>query len=308
MSKTEKFDVATVVTQKMIHLIETGNFSKFTQSWSSRQATHPINFLTQKPYTGVNVWLLGMTEYARPEWLTYKQAQELGGQVRKGEGSTLACFYSPVAKSKADENGEKSTYSLLRHFNLFNVEQIDGLDLPELPELPKPSGSEAAVFLRKRCQELNVDLRHSGEKAFYNRISDSITMPSTNFVSDAAYSAVLGHELIHATGSPSRLDRKKGQVFGDDDYAFEELVAELGSAFLCAKFGIANEYGCQHASYLSSWLKVLGSDKKAFLKASSLADKAFKLVDSSDSDLTHPVLSESDKAFIDFAEGEGFYK
>lgn len=135
-----------------------------------------------------------------------------------------------------------------------------------------------AVFLRKRIGELGVGLNHTGEKAFYNRISDSITMPSTNFVSDAAYSAVLGHELIHATGSPSRLDRKKGTVFGGEDYAFEELVAELGSAFLCADFGISSEYGCQHASYLASWLKVLGSDKKAFLKASSLADKAYKLV------------------------------
>lgn len=308
MSKTEKFDVATVVTQKLIHLIETGEFDKFVKSWSSRQATHPVNFATGKPYTGVNVWLLGMTEFSRPEWLTYKQAAELGGQVRKGEGSTLACFYSPVAKSKADENGEKSTYSLLRHFNLFNVEQIDGLELPELPSLPKPSGSEMAVFLRKRIGELGVGLNHTGEKAFYSRVSDSITMPSTAFVSDAAYSAVLAHELIHATGSPSCLNRKKGTIFGDDDYAFEELVAELGSAFLCAKFGIANDYGCQHASYLNSWLKVLGSDKKAFLKASSLADKAFKLVDSSHSDLTHPDLSESDKAFIDFAEGEGVYR
>lgn len=82
MSK-QAFDVATVVTQKLIHLIETGNFSKFTQSWASRQATHPVNFATQKPYTGVNVWLLGMTEFSRPEWLTYKQAAELGGRVRR---------------------------------------------------------------------------------------------------------------------------------------------------------------------------------------------------------------------------------
>jgi len=88
----------------------------------------------------------------------------------------------------------------------------------------------------------------------------------------------LAHELIHATGAPSRLNRKKGEKFGDADYAFEELVAELGSAFLCAEFGISSEYGTQHESYLAGWLKVLGSDKNAFFKASRQADKAFQLM------------------------------
>ena len=273
-----KFDVATVVTQKILHAIETGEFSKFVQSWSSRQASHPINFATKKPYSGVNVWLLGMTEFSRPEWLTYKQAAELGGQVRKGEESTMACFYSPVVSSKKDADGKSSTYSLLRHFNLFNVEQVDGLILPELPELPKPSGSEMATFLRDRAEALGVGLRHSGDSAYYERLADRVTMPSTAFVSDAAYSAVLAHELIHATGAPHRLNRKKGEKFGDSDYAKEELVAELGSAFLCAEFGISSEYGCQHESYLASWLKCLGGDTKAFFRASTAADKAFKLI------------------------------
>lgn len=273
-----KFDIATVVTQRILHSIETGEFSKFIQSWSSRQASHPVNFLTGKPYSGVNVWLLGMTEFSRNEWLTYKQATELGGQVRKGESATLACFYAPMVSSKEDENGNRNTYSLLRHFNLFNVEQVDGLTLPDLPELPKPSGSEMAVFLRTRCTDLGIGLKHQGDSAFYSRLSDCVTMPSTAFVSDAAYSAVLAHELIHATGAPSRLARKKGEKFGDADYAFEELVAELGSAFLCAEFGISSEYGTQHESYLAGWLKVLGSDKNAFFKASRQADKAFQLL------------------------------
>ncbi len=273
-----KFDIATVVTQRILHSIETGEFSKFTQSWSSRQASHPVNFATKKPYSGVNVWLLGMTEFSRPEWLTYKQATELGGQVRKGESATLACFYAPMVSSKADKDGKSSVYSLLKHFNLFNVEQVDGLTLPDLPELPKPSGSEMAVFLRTRCTDLGVGLRHSGDSAYYERIADRVTMPSTAFVSDAAYSAVLAHELIHATGAPSRLNRKKGEKFGDNDYAFEELVAELGSAFLCSQFGISNTYGLQHESYLASWLKVLGNDNKAFFKASRQADKAFQLM------------------------------
>ena len=273
-----KFDVATVVTQKILHSIETGQFEKFTQSWSSRQASHPVNFATKKPYSGVNVWLLGMTEFSRPEWLTYKQATELGGQVRKGESATLACFYAPMVSSKADKDGKSSVYSLLKHFNLFNVEQVDGLTLPDLPELPKPSGSEMAIFLRTRCTDLGVGLRHSGDSAYYERIADTVTMPSTAFVSDAAYSAVLAHELIHATGAPSRLNRKKGEKFGDNDYAFEELVAELGSAFLCSQFGISNTYGLQHESYLASWLKCLGGDKNAFFKASRQADKAFQLL------------------------------
>ena len=274
----EKFDTATVVTQRLMHLIESGEFSAFVKSWSNRQASQPVNFLTGKPYTGVNVWLLGMTEFSRPEWLTYKQAKELGGQVRKGESATLACFYSPMVSSKKDEEGKFSTYSLLKHFNLFNVEQIDGLNLPELPALPTPSGSEMAVFLRGRAADLKIGVQHLGDKAFYSRTLDTITLPSTEFVSDAAYSAVLAHELIHATGAPNRLNRKKGEKFGDQDYAFEELVAELGSAFLCSDFGISSQYGCQHASYLDSWLRCLGSDKKAFFKASALADKAYKLI------------------------------
>ena len=279
-----KFDVATVVTQKILHAIETGEFSKFVQSWSTRQASHPINFATKKPYSGVNVWLLGMTEFSRPEWLTYKQAAELGGQVRKGEESTMACFYSPVASSKKDEDGKSSTYSLLRHFSLFNVEQIDGLELPALPELPKPSGSEMAVYLRGRAEALKIGLKHQGDSAFYNRVTDCVTLPSTAFVSDAAYSSVLAHELIHATGSANRLNRKKGEKFGDAAYALEELVAELGSAFMCAEFGISNHYGLQHESYLASWLKVLGNDNKAFFFFFSAADKAFKLLSGKVSD------------------------
>jgi len=275
---SQKFDIATVVTQKILHSIESGEFSKFVQSWSTRQASHPVNFLTGKPYSGVNVWLLGMTEFSRPEWLTYKQAAELGGQVRKGESATLACFYAPMVSSKADKDGNRNTYSLLRHFNLFNVEQVDGLDLPPLPDLPQPSGSEMAVFLRTRCTDLGVGLRHSGDSAYYERIADRVTMPSTAFVSDAAYSSVLAHELIHATGSANRLNRKKGEKFGDSDYAMEELVAELGSAFLCAEFGISSEYGCQHESYLASWLKCLGGDTKAFFRASTAADKAYRLI------------------------------
>lgn len=273
-----KFDIATVVTQRILHSIETGQFEKFIQSWSTRQASHPVNFLTGKPYSGVNVWLLGMAEFSRPEWLTYKQAAALGGQVRKGESATLACFYAPMVSSKEDENGNRKSYSLLRHFNLFNVEQVDGLDLPPLPDLPQPSGSEMAVFLRQRAEDLKVGLRHSGDSAYYERIADRVTMPSTAFVSDAAYSAVLAHELIHATGAPSRLNRKKGERFGDSDYAFEELVAELGSAFLCAQFGLSSEYGTQHESYLASWLKVLGNNKTAFFKASRQADKAYRLI------------------------------
>ena len=284
---SQKIDIATVVTQRILHSIETGEFEKFIQSWSTRQASHPVNFLTGKPYSGVNVWLLGMTEFSRPEWLTYKQATELGGQVRKGESATLACFYAPMVSSKEDENGNRKSYSLLRHFNLFNVEQVDGLTLPDLPELPKPSGSEMAVFLRGRAEDLGVGLRHSGDSAYYERIADRVTMPSTAFVSDSAYSSVLAHELIHSTGAPHRLNRKKGEKFGDSDYAFEELVAELGSAFLCAEFGISSAYGCQHESYLASWLKALGNDNKAFFKASRQADKAFQLMMgkvSSDSD------------------------
>lgn len=299
---SQKFDIATVVTQRILHSIETGEFSKFIQSWSTRQASHPVNFLTGKPYSGVNVWLLGMTEYSRSEWLTYKQATELGGQVRKGESATLACFYAPMVSSKADKDGNRNSYSLLRHFNLFNVEQVDGLTLPDLPELPKPSGSEMSLFLRTRCTDLGVGLKHVGDSAFYSRVTDCVTMPSTAFVSDAAYSSVLAHELIHATGAPHRLARKKGEKFGDSDYAKEELVAELGSAFLCAEFGISNTYGTQHESYLASWLKVLGSDKNAFFKASRQADKAYKLI-CPESACPVPV-DVDDSEFQDFLAGE----
>ena len=273
-----KFDIATVVTQRILHSIETGEFSKFIQSWSSRQASHPVNFITKAPYSGVNVWLLGMTEYSRPEWLTEKQAATVGGTLREKEECTMACFYKPMASSKKDAEGNSSFYPLLRYFKAYNVEQFDGLILPELPALPKPSGSEMATFLRDRAEALGVGLRHSGDSAYYERLADRVTMPSTAFVSDAAYSAVLAHELIHSTGAPHRLNRKKGEKFGDQDYAFEELVAELGSAFLCAEFGISSEYGCQHESYLASWLKCLGGDTKAFFKASTAADKAYKLL------------------------------
>ena len=255
----------------------------------------PVNALTGKPYTGVNVLLLWLTAdeagYASNHWLTYRQAQQLGGHVRKGEVATLAVIYKDWKRQAVDEHGNRLTDSegeplmetvpVLKANPLFNVGQCDGL-----PEhlMVKAEGRADVLPADTISERVLPVLNGSGvsvsslpqDRAFYRPDTDRIVMPlSSQFDSVADYWTTLLHELVHSTGHEKRLRRAGISSFAgrkSPEYAFEELIAEMGSAFLCAHLGIAGDV--QHESYIDGWLNVLKSDKKALFRACRQAREA----------------------------------
>ena len=212
-----------------------------------------------------------------PRFVTFKQAKALGGSVRKGEHGTFITFWKSFVKE--DENGERKTIPMLKHFYVFNVAQCDGLELPEgktLDELPEPERDSAC---ERYLAGTLADIRHGGNVACYKRAPlDLIQLPHAGAFKDmGAYYSTAFHELIHWTGADGRSERTKGKRFGDDDYAKEELVAELGSAFLCQRFNV--DGALQHPEYLRTWLQALKGDKRFLFQAASKARQALEWVD-----------------------------
>lgn len=236
----------------------------------------PSNFATGIAYSGMNIMLLWCSAseqgFGDSRWMTYKQAQAVGGRVRKGEHGTTAIFYTTLEKES--EDGEIDQIPMLKTFTVFNVQQIDGLPLttetisPEATFDPLP---EAENLFRKS----GANIIEKGQNAFFQPSTDEVRLPERHLFSDAAnfYSTGL-HELVHWSGAKNRLNREMKGGFGSEDYAFEELIAEVGSAFLMADLGIVAEV--QHESYIASWLKALKNDKRYIFKAASAASKAHR--------------------------------
>lgn len=285
----EKRDVYQEVTDKIVAALERGGVPPWVRPWTARDAASgggvmPINGSTLKPYRGVNVILLWASSFNDTRWYTFAQAHEAGGHVRKGEKGTLACFFKPSngsyrAVQKDETTGEEKEVSVkkppvLRHFYLWNHTQIDWDQVAD-PVEPAPAPAPEMRF--KAAQELversGAQIRHGGDRAFYRPSEDRIQLPPVEvFVDEGAYWSTALHELTHWTGHPSRCKRAFGGRFGDAAYAFEELVAELGSAMLCALAEIDGKL--QHQEYLANWLQVLKSDKYAIFTASREAQKA----------------------------------
>lgn len=271
-------DIRQVITDKIITLLERGTTSTGTR-WTGSNATGlPVNVKTGEPYHGINVLLLWaeMTEktYSSSQWLTYKQAADLGGQVRKGEKSVMCLYYQTVQKNddQADEDGDK--YFLAKPFWLFNVAQVDGLPIDlSVPTMVQAfNASQAAEQLLIKTQ---AHIAYGFDSAYYSTLQDKISMPARErFTSSENFYATALHELTHWTGHVSRLNRQFGKRFGDDAYAFEELVAELGAAFTVGQLGMVDATIETHADYVQSWVRVLKNDKRAIFTAASQAAKA----------------------------------
>lgn len=211
---------------------------------------YPRNYFTGKPYRGINVLLLWSSDYSSPFWLTFKQAQDLKGNVRKGERGTPIVFYKQLterAENEGEHEDERVPF-ILCHYIVFNMQQCDGLTLPEIeqtttaPEIDEDEICEGIVTGWENRPALH--LTSPAEcRAYYRPSTDSVHMPMrSRFVDAPHYYSTLFHELIHSTGHESRLQRTFGDRFGDELYSKEELVAEMGAAFLCAIAGIANEH------------------------------------------------------------------
>ena len=282
---TERRDIHADITAKLIAAIE-ADPGRPTMPWrrSSRPLYMPENALTKKPYNGINVVSLWVAAeslgYAAPVWATYRQWQELDCQVRKGEKSSLVVFYKEYeTEPKPDVTDDDGKRRVARASYVFNAAQVDGYTLPDAPQPLGPIDRIAAAdtFFRNT----GARIEQGGERAFYRPSTDHIQMPDESLfcgtdtmTRSEAYFAVLGHECIHWSGSEKRLAREFGKRFGDHAYAAEELVAEIGSAFLCSELGITQDTRPDHAQYLAQWLRLMKSDSRAIFTAAARASEA----------------------------------
>ncbi|MEI8294974.1 MAG: ArdC-like ssDNA-binding domain-containing protein, partial [Alphaproteobacteria bacterium] len=272
-------DIYQSVTDRMIAALEAG-----TVPWKSPYlgtSGLPENFVTRKAYRGINVWLLALAGYASPFWLTFKQAQELGGYVRKGEKGSLVVKYGTF-EAEDEDSGEVAERMYLKGYTVFNAAQIEGIEfpLPEKRTLPLDTCSEARRILAAMPNP--PTLKHGTSTAFYSPAEDTVFMPNMeDITSPETYFLTSFHEHCHSSGALHRLNRKslvenKGMHASRQVYAEEELVAEMGAAFLGAHAGIFEDQSENSAAYLAGWLKALkGADAKTWIiRAASQAQKA----------------------------------
>jgi len=271
-----KQDIHQVITDRILEAMEQARATG-RRLWDS-QPSLPLNLSSGKPYQGINtliLWAAGLRSgYTSPYWLTYKQAADMGGQVRKGEASELCVFYKPWEKEEATGQGETEITkgAVLKSFRVFNLDQIDGITPPAKEERPAFTAIEEAERIMAASP---APIHIGGTQAFYRPGTDTIHLPAREaFINPEAFYSTGMHEICHSTGHKSRLDRDFSGRFGTEAYAFEELIAELGSAFLNADLGIIGSTLQDHADYLASWVKILKNDKKAILTAAAQAAKA----------------------------------
>ncbi len=286
MKSVVKADVYERITNQIVAELEKG-VRPWLKPWN---AEHSAGRITRPlrgngiPYRGINVvmlWSEAMEKgYAAPIWMTFKQAIELKACVRKGEKGSLVVYADKITRTETDAaTGEENEFAIpfMKGYTVFNVEQIDGL-----PEhfYGKPEPRTDAVPRIERADSFfaatGATVVHGGSRACYIPSTDTVHMPCIDFFRDAeSYYATRAHETTHWTKHTSRLNREFGRKrFGDEGYAMEELVAELGSAFLSADLDLTPEIRDDHSSYLASWLKVLKNDKRAIFTAASYAQRA----------------------------------
>lgn len=281
-----KTDIYQRITDTILNQLEQG-VRPWVKPWNVEHAagriTRPLRACGQ-PYQGINVLALWASATAQgfsaPIWMTYKQAQELGGQVRKGEKGSPVVYASTLSRIETDEDtGEESERQIpyMKGYTVFNAEQVEGLPA-HFYALAEPVSSTVERIEKAETffSRTGAVIRHGGDRASYNVTTDIIRMPPIEAFREAeSYYATLAHEMTHWTRHPSRLDRDFGRKrWGDEGYAMEELVAELGAAFVCADLELASEPRYEHAAYIASWLKMLKDDNRAIFAAAAHAQRA----------------------------------
>jgi antirestriction protein ArdC len=268
-------NVYEIITDRIIESLTKG-VVPWRKPWKTET---PKNLISGKEYRGVNVLLLGSSTYESPWWLTFNQARDLGGSVKKGERGTPVVFWKVY--DKESEKGEQDRRFVLRYYTVFNIAQCEGVKAPASIVRPSFNSIEACEQIVSGF-EGKPRIDHGGTRAFYNPIEDRIQMPvRESFVSAEEYYSTLFHELAHSTGSHDRLARKSllnASSFDTHAYSFEELIAECGSAFLCGHAGIASSTLDNSAAYIKHWANVLRSEPKWIVNAAAQAAKAADLV------------------------------
>lgn len=289
-TKHDKPNIYEEITEKIIAALEDGVIP-WARPWNASQHGAFRNAITNRPYRGLNIMLLNLVAmlkgFVDPRWLTFRNAEKLGGNIRKGEKGVQVIFWKflPVQSRKEDgemdpdtdvnDNKERKVIPFARAYTVFNVEQCEGLDLPDLD--PDDREILETNELAEKILALPV-MKHGGGRACYTPITDRVFMPNkATFENLDFYYATAYHEIVHWTGHPDRLARTFGQRFGDQNYAFEELVAEIGAAFLGAHTAIPFA-DMRHPEYINSWLQILQADSKAIFTAAAKAQNAADFV------------------------------
>ena len=280
-------DIFQTVTDKIIQKLEQGVIP-WTDGLNSKTARFPTNFITNRAYRGINILMLWMDDFHSPYYATYKQINDAGGYVKKGEKSSPVVYYHFVIRHRENNrkislvdynnlsNADKDVYnvkSYMRFYDVFNIEQTEGLS---------PVSKAVSVDYIENYSD-GPDIKHMACTPSYNPVKDMVYMPHRNdYQNDGHFYATLYHELVHSTGHASRLKRDDfhaPQSFRSESYSFEELVAELGTSFLLSHFNLYNEDLLDNsASYIKGWLSVFKSDNKVLFKAASEAQKAFDYI------------------------------
>jgi len=269
-------DIYAEITNRIIRQMEDG-IIPWRKPWVS--AGNAVSYATGKPYSLLNQMLLG-----RPgEYATFKQIQQAGGYVRKGEKSSMVVFWKWI-EQEDEETGEKKEIPFLRYYNVFHISQCEGVRAKHLPVLPNTANADEAaeIIIRNYLAREGVRLNHSeGDRAFYRPSSDSITIPMLNqFASTAEYYSTAFHELTHSTGHAKRLNRIDNTAFfGSEAYSKEELITEIGAAALVNHAGLETASSFRNnTAYIQNWLSVLRNDKRFIVSASGKAEKAVNLI------------------------------
>lgn len=286
MKQVERVDVHQAITDQIITALEAG-VGEASLPWhrSGICAFTPRNAETGASYNGINVLSLWATAeargYAQPLWATYRQWQSIGAQVRKGEKAALVIFYKQYETDpKPDDPADDGLRRVAKASWVFNVAQVEGYEPP--PPLPSLGPIERLERVERFVEATGAVIEIGGERACYRRSSDVVCMPDEDlFRSEGQrrtedWYAIELHELGHWSGAPHRLNRQFGERFGDSAYAFEELVVELCSAFLCAELGISPVMRADHVAYIANWLQVLKNDNRAVFHAAAKASEAAK--------------------------------
>ncbi|QNI35877.1 ArdC family protein [Edaphobacter albus] len=303
---TNRPSIYQTVTDRIVHSLKAGVIP-WEKPWKTPRfagSPSPRNFFTGKPYRGINVMLLWSSNFSSPFWLTYKQAHELKGHVRKGEVGTPIVFYKqlpPDKKTEENKDEDERAPFLLCRYTVFNVEQCDDLTLPEIeqptptPEVDENEVCEGIVTAWENRPALHL-ASPTEHRAYYRPGMDSVHMPArSRFVDAPHYYSTLFHELVHSTGHSSRLNRTFGDRFGDELYSKEELVAEIGAAFLCAIAGIANEYTDRNTTaYIQNWISKLEEDNRLVIHAAANAQRAADCILGKTFELTMQATAETE--------------
>lgn len=268
-------NVYEIVTAEILKQLESGNVP-WRRPWNTAP---PCNLVSQKEYRGINTFMLSASGFPSRYWLTYAQAVKLGGHVKKGEHGSIVVFWNIGEEKINPKTGKLSKPFLLRYYKVFNLAQTEGiahkLGIAEASAKPVPdiAACESLVTAMPNAPQII-----GSDRAWYRPSTDQVGMPSKSlFVSSEAYYSTIFHELVHSTGSASRVGRdgiEQLNTFGSESYSKEELIAEMGSAMLCGVTGIAPAVIENSAAYLRSWISALKGDSKLLVTAASQAQKA----------------------------------